>query len=95
MLDNKGPYNKHVTVEGEGGVHEIRDEPLQKFWREVGSGLARNVTENIKFLRLSTRNIKIFSKCSFKKASKYPIAIAAVSTYTYIAIIMTYILFAF
>ena len=33
------PFNKHVTVEGEEGVHEIYDKPLRKFRGEGGQGL--------------------------------------------------------
>ena len=35
----KGPFNKHVIVEGEGGGHEIRDKPLGKFRGKGGQGL--------------------------------------------------------
>ena len=34
-----GPFNKYVSVEGEGGAHEIRDKPLQKFREEEGQDL--------------------------------------------------------
>ena len=88
----KGLFKKYVTVEGEkGGLRDPRQTVTKICGWDGGSGLARYVTENKKILRLSIRTFNKFSVYSIKKASKYPIAIEVISSYTYIAIIMTYI----
>ena len=84
------PFNKNVTVEGEGGVHEIPDKPLRT---SRGRGV-RTFTfckrKNLKFLLSSHRNFNIIFVYSFKIASKYHIVIAVVISCTYNAIIIAY-----
>ena len=64
----KGPSNKYVNVEGEGGggskregVHEIREKPLRKY---LGRGLSRGtryVKEKFEFSTIMSQKFRSIS----------------------------------
>ena len=83
-----GPFNKYVTVKGEGGGQQDPWQTVTKILEGGRTGLASYIMENIEFLPLSRRNFKIFCVYSFQKVSKYPILIKNVILCTYIVIMI-------